>query len=207
MAQGNGKTYKVKLSKGQSDFVRMASKTIKHGNKKKKHLDWRKAKKYFGKHTKSRDSFASGWLAGGAKLDHASASTIKRLKNYKNPAVTPNSVMRPMGGGTNCTGVTKHVHVRDLVDDYYYDSCDTIDIMYWLKTCAKAAGALFALTGWKSKTSGGVFFLIAAGCGAVWDQVDTAQQKSNVHAFIWRTIGYHAYPNGQINTTYELIPQ
>lgn len=193
----------VKINAGQADFVRTASKLLKKGRD-GVHLDWRKAKSYWGKHTKTRDSFASGWLVAGGKLDHASASTIKRLKGLKN---TNRIMANPDASAKKptCKGENKVTHPNSQTEDHYYDSCRTADMIDLFDTCARWSGTVALLTkNWKPAAAVGV--LLIASCNQGSGTIKSVRDRSDLDAFIWRTTTYKGY-NGGYETVAELLPQ
>lgn len=181
-APAGKKIYSFTTKGNVGEKITVTSKVWKKAGQKKGHLDWRAAKKYFGKHTTWRDDFAAGAQGGGANLDHASKATKKRLKKRwdamgSSPLRTTDSAQR--GGGTNCTGTSKSVKWNGKRSENWYDSCDTNVLLRKWGACTGAMGfAAFAAPSYWA-TVPVIFGLI---CGQNILDIQTAQNNSSVHA-------------------------
>ncbi|MGI3782813.1 MAG: hypothetical protein ACRYG2_18800 [Janthinobacterium lividum] len=128
----------VTINAGEADYVRTATKLLRYGRN-DTHLDWRKAKSYWGVHTTTRDQFVAGWVKAGGKLDNAAQSTITRLKNYSWPNGNDRAMATPMKA-PNCMGENKVTHPNSYTEDHYYDACATTKIISLWSTCARWGG-------------------------------------------------------------------
>ena len=204
MPQGgsDGKTvYKVTTQGNVGEKMTVTSKALhKAGKKGSRHLDWRKLKKYFGKHTTWRDDFSAGYQAAGGTLDHASKSTKKRLKDRwtylgLDPARAASRPMMPEAPGTNCTGVTKEVKWDGNRSESWFNSCDTNVILARWAGCTGVMGWITArVKGWYQAVPS-AFGLI---CGQKALAVQTAKANSNVGA-----IKYYNYRIERLNSKVE----
>lgn len=187
-----------KLSKTTQANLKIA-RTIseKAINKSRTTLDYGKANKYDKGKVTLRRQFAAGWLWSGKKISHISSAELKAVKReipaqalahkpLKTKAYGLALVGPAKAANSKCTGVTKSVQkaAKGKPWDwwYYYNSCKTNDIKFWLKVGAGAAGVVAALFPPSAPLTVTVAALLVVG----QDWIDNKQANSPVDAVIIR---------------------
>lgn len=183
-------------------------------DRKKRHLDWRAAKKYFGEHTTWRDDFAAGYVGAGGTLDHAATSTKTRLKkryNDKMSSLARIALSPQQRGGTNCTGTTKDVEYSRSTgrSETWLNSCDTNTLIAQWSSCSLALGWVTGrVKGWYSAIPG--FFAMI--CGQKAAALGVAKSNSSVGAIKYyytrvARVGGNGMVDGQLRIEATLYSQ
>ncbi len=100
-------------------------------------LDYKKARKRFGKHSTYRRELAAAWLTSGGRIKNISKAESTKVRKYRPTSnKTAAKGLASTGTGTNCTGDTTYFTFGPGAPNYYfYDSCDTEDIKTGLTLC------------------------------------------------------------------------
>lgn len=148
-------------------------------------LDYRQARKVFGKKVSWRRQFAGGWLGGNSKLTHVSSAERKAIAREvrKHHGVAAQTINKKCMGWS---GWKKPAN-QNYWNDWYYDSCRTNLIVRNLTWCVGSAGMLAGWIGSASAGTAAIISLLVFGCGAAIPWITTAQANSAVSAIIIRT--------------------
>ncbi len=135
-------------------------------------LDYRDAKKEFGKKVSWRRQFAAGWKLGGGKLTHVSKAETKAIsktrKRYQPPA--PVLDARLLQAAPNCRGRTGH-ELHPGTDYYhwdYFNSCQTNKIIRNLTWCLGGAGFIGTVAGNPGVAAIMALFMAMCGGAVAW---------------------------------------
>jgi len=149
-------------------------------------LDYREAKKEFGKKVSWRRQFAAGWKLGGGELTHVSKAETKAIsktrKRYQPPA--PPLDARLLQAAPNCRGRTGH-ELHPGTDYYhwdYFNSCQTNKIIRNLTWCLGGAGFVGTVAG--NPGVGAIMALFMFMCGGAVAWIAAPQADSDLNAII-----------------------
>lgn len=194
--------HRASVSKAQMKGLRIA-RTVVLKDTKGKVLDYKKAKKHWGKHTTYRRQFAGAWIAAGGKVTHISKKERKKVNRWVLRAPVP-AANGMHAQARHCTGRTAYYWVP-WTNYYYYDSCRTNDFQRNAAFCMTGAG--FAAAALPNPGAAVTISLLIAGCATTATWINSAQQNSDVNAIIVVTQRGYDYSRGRYVAPVRIEPQ
>jgi len=150
-------------------------------------LDYREAKKEFGKKVSWRRQFAAGWKLSGGKLTHVSKAetkAIEKVRRAKQPPTPGAAALHLLQAAPNCQGRVGH-ELHPNTDYYhwdYFNSCQTNKLIRNFSWCVGGAGLIAGMLG--NPGVGAIMALFIGICGGAVGWISTAQANSDVSAII-----------------------